>query len=73
MLYDLYFDPDQLHNLIDMPSMETVLRELRESLVQRMKETADPLCDATVPQVKGIKVTDPDAFLADKQQALIGK
>ncbi len=73
MLYDLYFDPDQQNNLIGTPGMDQAAQELRQSLARWMKETDDPLCDGAAPQIEGIKVTNPDAFLADKQQSLVGE
>ena len=73
MLYDLYFDPDQKNNLIDMQGMESISRELRESLTQWMKETDDPLCDGSVAPPRGANLTHPDAFLAPKPPILAEK
>ncbi|WP_226039446.1 sulfatase-like hydrolase/transferase [Natrinema sp. DC36] len=41
-LYDLEADPAELQNLIDHPEYEAVRREMRERLVDWMKETEDP-------------------------------
>ena len=42
-LYDLKNDPNEDTNLINDPTYEAVLIELRQKLLEWMKETNDPL------------------------------
>jgi len=60
MLYDLYFDPDQMNNLIDRPELQAVAQDLRTSLERWMRDTDDPLCKGAVPVPEGGCTTDPD-------------
>ncbi|MGH2367556.1 MAG: sulfatase-like hydrolase/transferase [Chloroflexota bacterium] len=46
-LYDLQEDPWELRNLIDEPSLQPVLAELRARLVRRMEQADDVLCQWT--------------------------
>ena len=41
-LYDLEQDPHEMKNLIDNPEYESVLKEMRQKLVEWMEETDDP-------------------------------
>lgn len=41
-LYNLKDDPDEMRNLASMPENQALLKELRESLAERMKEHFDP-------------------------------
>jgi arylsulfatase A-like enzyme len=42
-LYDLKNDPNEVNNLVNNPAYENILFELRQKLVDWMKETSDPL------------------------------
>lgn len=42
-LYDLKKDPNEVNNLVNNPACENILFELRQKLVDWMKETSDPL------------------------------
>lgn len=42
-LYDLKNDPNEVNNLVNNPACENILFELRQKLVDWMKETSDPL------------------------------
>ena len=41
-LYDLSKDPDQVHNLAGISAYETLQKELREQLLQELKDNDDP-------------------------------
>jgi len=41
-LYSISADPDQMHNLANVPAMAMVKESLREQLMQELKRTADP-------------------------------
>ena len=59
-LYDLFFDPAELHNLIDDESCRPVVADLRERLERWMAETGDPLLEGPVPPPPGAEFNDPD-------------
>ena len=50
LLYDLYFDPVELHNVADDPEYAGELTKLRSLVDQWMKETEDPFIDDTIPE-----------------------
>ena len=52
-LYDMVFDPNEMHNLIDHPRGEAVRDELRDRLMTWMHETDDPLLSGPVPGARG--------------------
>jgi len=58
--YDLFFDPAELHNLIDDETCHAVAVDLRDRLQRWMEETADPLLDGPVPAPPGAEFNDPD-------------
>ncbi len=59
MLYDLIFDPDEMHNVIDRADMANIRRALRQRLDAWMAETNDPLLpDGYVPAPSGSLVND---------------
>ena len=61
MLYDLMFDPDEAHNIIDREDMAPIRKALRERLDAWMAETHDPLLpDSYVAAPSGSRVNDPD-------------
>jgi len=62
MLYDLAFDPQEAHNLIEDPRLASVLEEMRGRLDTWMQETGDPLLTGRAPVRPGIIVNDPDGL-----------
>lgn len=52
-LFDLYFDPNEAHNLVGDPAAADVLTELRGRLDRWMRETSDPLLHGPVPAPAG--------------------
>ena len=73
MLYDLYFDPDQRHNLISKADLQDVADTLRKSLEDWMRDSGDPLCNGAVPLPEGVFATDPDAFSPEDKPFLVGQ
>jgi N-sulfoglucosamine sulfohydrolase len=59
-LYDLFFDPAELHNLIDDESYASVVVDLRDRLERWMVDTDDPLLEGPVPPPPGAEFNDPD-------------
>jgi len=65
MLFDTFFDPQEMNNLAFNPQYNHILVEMRERLLQWMEETHDPLLKGKVPMpVTGwenlMEVRDPD-------------
>ena len=58
-LYDLIFDPNETHNLVDDSTMASVLEDMRHRLDQWMDETEDPLLRGPVPPDPGAQLNDP--------------
>ena len=61
-LYDLIFDPNEAHNLVDAPRVQDVLTVMRNRLQQWMVETGDPLLEGPIPAPEGAVVNDPDGL-----------
>jgi arylsulfatase A-like enzyme len=59
-LYDLIFDPNEACNLVNDPSLSTVLEEMRTRLDHWMRATDDPLLRGPVPAPAGAELNDPD-------------
>ncbi len=59
-LYDLVFDPNEVHNMAGDPGSVKVLEEMRGRLDRWMESTQDPLLDGPVPAPSGVRVNDPD-------------
>ena len=68
MLYDLFFDPDQLDNLIDSPAHVGLVRAFRAELDEWMERTDDPMRHGPVPLPPGARTTSPDATYPDELQ-----
>lgn len=62
MLYDLMFDPNEAHNLIDNPLYAPVAADLRARLERWMHATHDPLLQGPVPLPEGAQANDVDAY-----------
>ena len=61
MLYDLIFDPDETHNIIDREDMAPIRKALSDRLDTWMKETHDPLLpDGYVAAPSGSRVNNSD-------------
>ena len=59
-LYNLIFDPNEGNNLINDPSCQSVLEELRQGLNDWMQTSADPLLQGAIPPPPGAKIQSPD-------------
>jgi N-sulfoglucosamine sulfohydrolase len=59
-LYDLIFDPHEMHNLADDPAHRATLQDLRARLEAWMRATDDPLLYGRVPAPAGAVVNHVD-------------
>jgi N-sulfoglucosamine sulfohydrolase len=59
-LYDLVFDPNEAHNLIEDQGYATVADDLRGRLERWMRETDDPLLTGHVDPPPGVEINLPD-------------
>jgi arylsulfatase A-like enzyme len=59
-LFDLYFDPNEAHNLILDPSKASVVTEMRARLQQWMQETGDPLLTGRISPEPGMVLNPVD-------------
>ncbi len=69
-LYDLIFEPNETHNLVDKPSLAGVLEEMRGRLDSWMRATDDPLLHGPVPAPTGARVND-SAGLSPREPAQV--
>lgn len=65
MLFDKFFDPQEMNNLAFNPQYEHILTEMRLRLFDWMEQTDDPLLDGKVPMTETgwenlMEVRDPD-------------
>jgi len=60
--FDLEKDPLERENLIDKPEYKEIVETLRKKLIQKMKETEDPLLSGPVPLPENARVTPPWAY-----------
>ena len=58
-LYDLIFDPNETHNLVNDSVVAAVLDDMRHRLDRWMLETDDPLLHGPVPADPGVQLNDP--------------
>jgi N-sulfoglucosamine sulfohydrolase len=72
-LYDLIFDPNETHNLAEMPSMANVLNQMRDRLARWMHGTQDPLLSGSVPAPTGARVNDPDGLSPSEPTHVVGR
>jgi N-sulfoglucosamine sulfohydrolase len=71
-LYDLIFDPNETHNLAEMPSMANILNQMRDRLARWMHATHDPLLGGPVPPPPGARVNDPDGLSPAEPTRVVG-
>jgi arylsulfatase A-like enzyme len=69
-LYDLIFDPNEIHNLAGEPSMAEVLDEMRSRLERWMRVTDDPILNGPVPAPSGARFNDPNG-LSPQEETLV--
>jgi len=61
-LYDLLYDPQEMHNLVNDPAAAGALAEMRGRLQRWMQETDDPLLSGAISVPPGTLVNDPDGL-----------
>jgi N-sulfoglucosamine sulfohydrolase len=71
-LYDLTFDPQEMHNLASSPQHQAVLEEMRQRLLAWMEATADPLLVGPIPAPAGAELNPWDAASADDRNYIVG-
>jgi hypothetical protein len=64
-LYDNFFDPAQMRNLVDDPALQGVLSDLSAELDAWMRATNDPILNGPVPVPPAAMVNDPNAKSAN--------
>ncbi|MDA0746262.1 MAG: sulfatase [bacterium] len=72
MLYDLIFDPDETHNVVDESGLANVVNEMRGRLQRWMEETNDPLLQGPVPLPPGAKSNHPDDASPKDEMTVLG-
>jgi len=72
-LYDLVFDPNEAHNLVDDPFVSDVLEEMRRRMERWMRDTDDPLLQGPAPAPLGSSVNDPDGLSPREPTRVIGE
>lgn len=65
-LYDLMFDPQEGNNLLNNPSTQIVLGEMRSRLNAWMRNTNDPLLEGPVPLPPGAEINDQSQLSANE-------
>jgi N-sulfoglucosamine sulfohydrolase len=61
-LFDLVFDPHEMHNLANNAAYSATLSDMRGRLQRWMERTHDPLLAGPVPAPHGSRVNDPDGL-----------
>ena len=61
-LYDLIFDPNESNNLVNDPSIDGILQEMRDRLDNWMQVTNDPLLHGPIVAPAGAQFNDPDGL-----------
>jgi arylsulfatase A-like enzyme len=70
-LYDLYLDPNEVHNLAGEREHLAVLSEMRERLRAWMVETGDPLLQGPIHAPSGAELNPWDADSADDRTYVV--
>lgn len=65
-LYDVVFDPIEVHNLADDPAYADVLADMRARLDRWMRETDDPLLNGPIAKPEGAVVNSVDGASAQE-------
>ena len=60
MLFDRFFDPDEVCNVADRPELENICRDLSVRLEEWMRETNDPLLSGPIPAPSGSRVNETE-------------
>ena len=63
-LFDLLYDPQEMHNLAYDPDYAEVLNLMRGRLHNWMVKTKDPILDGPVPAPEGAQLNTPDQLSA---------
>lgn len=66
-LYDCLYDPNEMNNLVEDPSMKEVLEDLRHRLQQQMIQSNDPLVDGEIPIKPTYKVNKKSMISASSK------
>lgn len=70
-LYDLIFDPQEGNNLVNDPSLTTVLSVMRNRLNTWMCDTNDPLFEGPVPLPPGSEINDQNQLSPDEPMHMV--
>lgn len=66
-LYDLYYDPDEQHNLVNDEHYCEIVSDMKERLLRFQIKTKDPLLNGTIPILKHYKVNKKDCLEASSK------
>ncbi len=66
-LYDLYYDPDEQHNLIDNENYREIVRDMKKRLLDFQEKTADPLLHGEIPVLSHYKVNKKECIDASSK------
>ncbi len=67
-LFDVFYDPEEMHNLASEPAHAATLNEMRTRLDRWMNETSDPLLKGRVPMPEGAWANDESDVDPDSAQ-----
>jgi len=62
LLFDLFYDPQETHNLAMDPEHRNTLSQMSERLEEWMRETNDPLLNGGLPVTDRMLTVDTDAY-----------
>lgn len=66
-LYDCYYDPQEVNNLILDPAFRSIADTMRNKLEEQMKRTEDPLLKGQLPVLKNYKVNKRECIPASSK------
>ena len=66
-LYDLYYDAEEMHNLIDDIRYEDIKNNLKDKLNKMMEDINDPLLKGELPVLPGYKVNKRECIMASSK------